>query len=168
MKIALLLMCVALGSGNPVVKRSNEFDDAYDYSEADLNTEVVFVAEVSSTTTTNEDPPRTSSHWPITDRAITVPPLVTENWEEAVVVEGWPTTTTSRYGRKRLREEVRIAVKNIKDETREILQDIKDEVGLMSDAIKSKIRSAMDRFKKRLLTINFRSDIVADYNALSH
>ncbi|XP_038117584.1 uncharacterized protein LOC119769408 isoform X3 [Culex quinquefasciatus] len=141
MKIVLLLMCVALGSGNHGVKRSNEFDDAYDYSEADLDTEVVFVA---------------------------VSTLVTENWEEAVVVEGWPTTTTSRYGRKRLRKEVRIAVKNIKDETREILQDIKDEVGIMSDAIKSKIRSAMDRFKQRLLTINFRSDRVAHYNSLNH
>lgn len=36
MKIVLLLMCVALGSGNHVVKRSNEFDDAYDYSEAGI------------------------------------------------------------------------------------------------------------------------------------
>ncbi|XP_038117583.1 uncharacterized protein LOC119769408 isoform X2 [Culex quinquefasciatus] len=167
MKIVLLLMCVALGSGNHGVKRSNEFDDAYDYSEADLDTEVVFVA-VTSTTNKNEELSRSSTILPITDRTIPVSTLVTENWEEAVVVEGWPTTTTSRYGRKRLRKEVRIAVKNIKDETREILQDIKDEVGIMSDAIKSKIRSAMDRFKQRLLTINFRSDRVAHYNSLNH
>lgn len=42
--------------------------------------------EVTSTTNKNEELSRSSTILPITDRTIPVSTLVTENWEEAVVV----------------------------------------------------------------------------------